>query len=88
MSKSEISNNPTPTESEFTMTVSELIAILATLPDDAKVRINHRRIALHSPELFFSSDGNMLVFVPCGTQESADALERYYWRHLTSPAQD
>lgn len=70
------------------MTVAELKAILATLPDETEVRINHKRIALHSPELFYSSEGNMLVFVPCGTPESADALERPWWKHLTEPTQD
>lgn len=69
------------------MTVAELKAILDTLPDDTKVRVNHKRIALHSPELFYSGDGNMLVFVPFGTPEMADAMERSWWRHLQT-AQD
>ena len=69
------------------MKVAELKAILDTLPDETKVRVNHKRIALHSPELFFSSDGNMLVFVPCGTPESADAQERSWWKRL-QPARD
>lgn len=67
------------------MTVAELKAILDTLPDDASVFVNHERIKLHPPELFFS-DHSVLVIVPNASTAHNDAQERPHWRHLQKPS--
>jgi hypothetical protein len=69
------------------MTVLELKAILAALPADMEVLVNHERTKLAPPELFLStvSDTPFLAIVPTTTAAFEDAVERYYWKHLQAP---
>jgi hypothetical protein len=69
------------------MTVSELKAILAALPADMEVLVNHERVKLASPELFLATvaDPSILMIVPAATIAFEDAQERYYWKHLQKP---
>lgn len=80
-------------ESESTMTVAELKAILDKLPDDAEIFVNHERFRFRQPELFFSESNNliespMVVIIPSETAALNDARERPWYRHLPKPAQD
>lgn len=72
------------------MTVAELKAILATLPDDAEIFVNHERTKLRHPEFFYSPYSEMidapeLNIVPSGTAAQIDAQERPGWRQINEP---
>lgn len=73
------------------MTVSELRAILNTLPDDIGVLINHERFRLHPPELFVAGGSDeyaaYLMIVPTETATFRDAMEQTHWRHITLPSE-
>lgn len=68
------------------MTVSELRAILNTLPDDMRILVNHERIKLHAPELFVSRGDDestpFLMIVPAWTVTFQDASETPHWRRI------
>jgi hypothetical protein len=76
-------------ESESTMTVSELKAMLDELPSDMEILVNHERVKLAAPELFLAykyvSVMPELVIVAAGTSALEDAQTRDYWRHLQKP---
>lgn len=67
------------------MTVSELRAILNTLPDDLEVKVNHWPHGYHNPELFLNSGSfpSLLIIPSSNERELAMAKKLPHWRHIS-----
>lgn len=76
------------------MTVSELKAILDTLPDDMPVRVNHEPHGDHDPELFMAPGfqvaaglgkrvvSSTLIIVPSNKIALARVAKLAHWHHI------